>query len=99
MNDKQFRILIACMGLVFLTSFMSMCNSCNNSDSISKLGREIKMNDTISSTRYVISLKIEGLKSEARAIQASDRKILDINRLSEINKSIIILEKDLEKYK
>ena len=99
MNDKQFRILIACVGLVFLTSFMSMCNSCNNSDSISKMGREIKKNDTILNKIYVISLQIEGLKSEARAIQASDRKILDVNRLSEINKSILVLEKDLEKYK
>ena len=63
------------------------------------MGREIKKNDTILNKIYVISLQIEGLKSEARAIQASDRKILDVNRLSEINKSILVLEKDLEKYK
>jgi len=37
-------------------------------------------------------LKIEGLKSEKRMIQSTDRKILDVNRQSEIDKEIQNLE-------
>jgi len=38
-------------------------------------------------------IKIEGLKSEKRMIQSTDRKILDVNRQSEIDKEITNLEK------
>jgi len=38
-------------------------------------------------------LKIEGLKSEKRMIQSTDRKILDVNRQSEIDKEIQSLSK------
>ena len=38
-------------------------------------------------------LKIEGLKSEKRMIQATDRKMLDVQRQSEIEKTIDSLEK------
>ena len=33
-------------------------------------------------------LRIEGLKSEKRMIQSTDRKILDVNRQSEIDKEL-----------
>jgi hypothetical protein len=38
-------------------------------------------------------IKLEGLKSEKRMIQSTDRKILDVNRQSEIDKEITNLEK------
>ncbi|MFN7656256.1 MAG: hypothetical protein ACK5OW_00535 [bacterium] len=38
-------------------------------------------------------IKIEGLKSEKRMIQSTDRKILDVNRQSEIDKEIETLNK------
>lgn len=38
-------------------------------------------------------LKIEGLKSEKRMIQSTDRKILDVNRQSDIDKEIEKLQK------
>jgi hypothetical protein len=38
-------------------------------------------------------IKIEGLKSEKRAIQASDRKIMDVNRQTEIDQEISKLDK------
>jgi hypothetical protein len=38
-------------------------------------------------------LRIEGLKSEKRMIQSTDRKILDVNRQSEIDKEIEALSK------
>ena len=39
-------------------------------------------------------IKIEGLKSEKRAIQASDRKILDVNRQTEIDQEISKISND-----
>lgn len=38
-------------------------------------------------------IKVEGLKSEKRMIQSTDRKILDLNRQTEIDKEIQQLEK------
>ena len=40
------------------------------------------------------SLKIEGLKSEKRMIQATDRKILDVQRQNEIEKEINKIENE-----
>jgi endonuclease III len=38
-------------------------------------------------------IKIEGLRSEKRMIQSTDRKILDVTRQSEIDKELSSLEK------
>ena len=43
--------------------------------------------------RLTKEIKIEGLKSEKRMIQSTDRKILDVNRQTEIDKEISNLEK------
>ena len=49
--------------------------------------------ETISKEEVEKMLKIEGLKVEKRMIQSTDRKILDVNRQSEIDKEIQQLEK------
>ena len=41
-------------------------------------------------------LTIEGLKSEKRMIQSTDRRILDVNRQTEIDNEIIELENKLD---
>jgi len=53
------------------------------------------INDSVDSLSVKLTkeIKIEGLKSEKRAIQASDRKILDVNRQTEIDQEISKLEK------
>ena len=38
-------------------------------------------------------LKIEGLKAEKRMIQSTDRKLLDVNRQSDIDKELDSLQK------
>jgi hypothetical protein len=45
---------------------------------------QVKVNDLPTKT----DLEIEGLKSEKRMIQASDRKILDVQRQTEIDNEI-----------
>ena len=42
---------------------------------------------------FNIILQIEGLKTEKRMIQSTDRKILDVNRQSEIDKELETLNK------
>ena len=53
------------------------------------------VNDSVDSLSVKLhkEIKIEGLQSEKRAIQASDRKILDVNRQTEIDQEISKLEK------
>ena len=53
------------------------------------------VNDSVDSLSVKLrkEIKIEGLKSEKRTIQASDRKILDVNRQTEIDQEISKLEK------
>ena len=54
------------------------------------------VNDSVDSLSVKLrkEIKIEGLKSEKRAIQASDRKILDVNRQTEIDQEINKLSND-----
>ena len=54
------------------------------------------VNDSVDSLSVKLrkEIKIEGLKSEKRAIQASDRKILDVNRQTEIDQEITKISND-----
>ena len=51
--------------------------------------------DSITKAIYVLKreMQIEGLRVEKRMIQSTDRKILDVNRQSEIDKEIQNLSK------
>lgn len=62
-----------------------------NSKRIEILSNKIDSLGTITLTKK--DLRIEGLKSEKRMIQSTDRKILDVNRQSEIDKEIDNLSK------
>jgi hypothetical protein len=54
------------------------------------------VNDSVDSLSVKLrkEIKIEGLKSEKRAIQASDRKILDVNRQTQIDQEINKISND-----
>ncbi len=83
--------LIALSLLVIL--FLRTCNS--DTKSINKRIDSLttKVDSLQSSTVTKQDLQIEGLKSEKRMIQSTDRKILDVNRQSEIDKEIERLSK------
>jgi len=87
---KYFNI-IALSLLVIL--FLRTCNS--DTKSINKRIDSLttKVDSLQSSTVTKKDLQIEGLKSEKRMIQSTDRKILDVNRQSEIDKEIESLSK------
>ena len=90
------RIMFPLILIVFL-------KTCSTNGKIEKLEKELtKQNiktdsivkvENISKTEIEKMLKIEGLKAEKRMIQSTDRKILDVNRQSEIDKEIEELEK------
>ena len=83
------------IALVFL--ILIFFNTCGDSGvsktnkRIETLSTKIDSLSTISVTRK--DLQIEGLKAEKRMIQSTDRKMMDVNRQSEIDKEIQALQK------
>lgn len=84
--------------LVILGLFI--LSTCTNS--MAKRQSEKRVKNEIDSVRIEVSklkdelkkeIKIEGLKAEKRMIQASDRKIMDLNRQIEIDKELKQLDK------
>ena len=76
------RIMFFLVIIVFFKTCTTNTRVQNVNDSVDSLSVELRK-----------EIKIEGLKSEKRAIQASDRKILDVNRQTEIDQEISKLDK------
>jgi hypothetical protein len=82
--------------IAFIFMFVIFLNTCGNPNraltkKVDALSQKIDSLELITVTSR--DLKIEGLKSEKRMIQSTDRKILDVNRQSQIDKEISELEK------
>ena len=82
--------------IVFFLLLAILLNTCGNptkplNKRIDTLSEKIDSLETISVTKT--DLTIEGLKSEKRMIQSTDRKMLDVNRQTEIDKEIENLSK------
>ena len=76
------RIMFFLVVIIFFKTCTTNTKVQNVNDSVDTLSVKLRK-----------EIKIEGLKSEKRAIQASDRKILDVNRQTEIDQEISNLEK------
>jgi ABC-type phosphate transport system auxiliary subunit len=82
--------------ILLILGILIFFNTCGNPNKIltkkvDTLSQKIDSLELITVTRK--DLKMEGLRSEKRMIQSTDRKILDVNRQSEIDKEISELEK------
>ena len=82
--------------ILLILSILIFFNTCGNPNKtltkkVDRLSQKIDSLESITVTDE--DLKIEGLLSEKRMIQSTDRRILDVNRQSEIDKEIIELEK------
>jgi len=82
--------------ILLILSILIFFNTCGNPNKtltkkVDALSQKIDSLESITVTTK--DLKIEGLRSEKRMIQSTDRKILDVNRQSEIDKEISELEK------
>lgn len=87
---------------VLVVSLIIFLRTCTMSSKIEKLSKEdnqkfnyldsLVKTETISKEEFKKMLTIEGLKSEKRMIQSTDRNILDVNRQSQIDKELQELE-------
>ncbi len=86
--------------IVLVISILTLFKSCNDGRQISKIQKDIQTIKDSSFTKQELSviLKIEGLKSEKRMIQATDRKILDVQRQSQIDEELSTLSKQVPKW-
>jgi thiamine biosynthesis lipoprotein ApbE len=92
--EKNFTIIVLVIAL--LTFF----KGCSDSRELSKMKNEIKQikDSTYTKTELNIVLQIEGLKSEKRMIQATDRKMLDVQRQTEIDNEVSKLQEEVIKW-
>lgn len=76
--------------IVLVIALLSFFKSCSDSREIVKIKKEITTIKDSTFTKDELSreLKISGLEAEKRMIQATDRKILDVRRQSEIEEEI-----------
>ena len=79
--------------IIFMVIVLFMVvNSCGNSRELKKIREEMGNIEN----KHHIQLRIEGLKTEKRFIQSTDRKILDVQRENEIEKEIKTLEEKIK---
>jgi hypothetical protein len=76
--------------IVLVISLLTFFKGCGDSRELSKLRKEV---ETIKDSTYTkkelnIELKIMGLEAEKRMIQATDRKLLDVQRQTQIEEEI-----------
>jgi hypothetical protein len=69
---------------------LAFFKGCGDSREISKIKNEIKSikDSTFTKTELSKELKISGLEAEKRMIQATDRKLLDVRRQTDIEEEI-----------
>jgi len=75
--------------ILLLFFFLLLLKSCGTNSEVTKLRKEVEtQREVLNNLPTKKDLQIEGLKSEKRMIQATDRKMLDVQRQSEIDKEI-----------
>lgn len=81
--------------IVLVIAILGLFKSCGDSRDIAKIKNEIKAIKDSTYTKDELSreLKISGLEAEKRMIQATDRKLLDVRRQTEIEEEIKKLNK------
>ena len=81
--------------IVLVIAVLSFFKSCGDARELSKIRKEISAikDSSIMRDEFERQLKISGLESEKRMIQAPDRKLLDVRRQTEIEAEIKKLSK------
>ena len=81
--------------IVLVIALLSFFKGCGDGRELAKMRKEIEAikDSTYTKQELNVELQIMGLESEKRMIQATDRKILDVNRQAEIDKELQQLEK------
>ena len=81
--------------IVLVIAILTLFKSCGESRDITKIKNEIQAikDSTYTKDELDRELKISGLEAEKRMIQATDRKLLDVRRQTEIEEEIKRLNK------
>ena len=81
--------------IVMVIALLGLFKSCGDSRELSKMRKEVQSikDSTYTKTELDKELKIMGLESEKRMIQATDRKLLDVQRQTQIEQEIKKLKK------
>jgi hypothetical protein len=76
--------------IVLVISLLTFFRGCGDSRELSKLRKEVETikDSTYTKKEFNIELKIMGLEAEKRMIQATDRKLLDVQRQTQIEEEI-----------
>lgn len=76
--------------IVLVIALLSFFKSCGDTRELTKMRKEVQSikDSTFTKTEMLKELKISGLEAEKRMIQATDRKILDVRRQTEIEEEI-----------
>jgi len=76
--------------IVLVIAVLGLFKSCGDSRELSKMRKEVESikDSTYSKSELDRELKIMGLESEKRMIQATDRKLLDVQRQTQIETEI-----------
>lgn len=83
-NLKKYQTVI--MLILFV---MLLFRTCGTGTEVTKLRKEVEsQREVLNSLPKKEDLQIEGLKAEKRMIQATDRKMLDVQRQTEIDNQI-----------
>lgn len=85
------------VGVGFFFLIMIFLSTCGTSRKVKIIAKDVKKVIEVQKTNPTTDdlqkmLKIEGLKSELRMIQATDRKIFDVNRQNAIEEELKKLE-------
>lgn len=76
--------------VIIVLLFLTYVKSCSIDSELTKVKKHLTVIDSLPTQKQ---LQIEGLKAEKRMIQATDRKMLDVQRQTEIDTEIKKLEK------
>jgi len=68
--------------VVIILLLLTYMKSCSVNSEVTKVKKQLTTLDSLATKR---DLEIEGLKAEKRMIQATDRKMLDVQRQSQID--------------
>ena len=81
--------------IVLVIALLTFLKGCNDTKKLSNIEKEIGAikDSTYTKGELDRELKITGLESEKRMIQATDRKLLDVRRQTEIEEEIKKLNK------
>jgi hypothetical protein len=76
--------------IVLVLCLITLFKGCGDSREISKIKKEIQSikDSTYTKNELKVELKISGLEAEKRMIQSTDRKMLDVQRQTQIDEEI-----------